>query len=341
MKILVVKRDKLGDLLLATPMFAVLRRSLPGARIDLLASDYNAWLVQESRDLDRTWTYRRVRHGDRLRPAAALSQLATFARLRAERYDVAIAANGEPSPRATRRAILAGAQRTIAYVDEPVRGLSDPLPAPAAGHELQRLLNLLQPLGIPFPEAIPLPALDLPAAFIDQADAWLASNRLAAGSYVVIGLGARKSSRQPGAAQVVRWSEMLFTMHSLRTVFMWTPGRADDALYPGDDEAAAQVLAANSPHIHPFRGPLPPAIGLVWRARCSIFPDSGLMHVAAASPGGVLGLFAQTDISPPPSRWAPRGRHVDFVEAPNAISELEDSFVMQRFSRLLAGTTPG
>ena len=42
MKVLVVKRDKLGDLLLATPMLAHLRASLPQAQIHLLANDYNA-----------------------------------------------------------------------------------------------------------------------------------------------------------------------------------------------------------------------------------------------------------------------------------------------------------
>jgi len=60
MKILVVKRDKIGDLLLATPMLRVIRTALPDARIDLLASDYNAWLLEGNRDIDRVWTYRRA-----------------------------------------------------------------------------------------------------------------------------------------------------------------------------------------------------------------------------------------------------------------------------------------
>lgn len=45
MKILIVKRGKIGDLLLTTPMLRHLRASPPDAQIHLLANDYNAWVV--------------------------------------------------------------------------------------------------------------------------------------------------------------------------------------------------------------------------------------------------------------------------------------------------------
>lgn len=63
MKVLVIKRDKLGDLLLATPMLAQLKREVPGAEVHLLANDYNAWVVVGNPHVDRLWVYRRVRSG--------------------------------------------------------------------------------------------------------------------------------------------------------------------------------------------------------------------------------------------------------------------------------------
>jgi ADP-heptose:LPS heptosyltransferase len=204
MKLLIVKRDKVGDLLLATPMLRVLREAMPAARIDLLASDYNAWVVEGSRDLDRIWTYRRTREGRRVWPRAALSQAALWMRPRAERYDVAIAANGESSP-----------------------------------------------------------------------------------------------------------------------------------LYPGDDAAAQAVLDAGHAHIHPFRGPLRLGAALAWLARTSIFPDSGLMHLAAASPGGVLGLFAETGVSPHPSHGGPLGENADYLDAGKSVAELDDAAVLARVERLV------
>jgi hypothetical protein len=115
---------------------------------------------------------------------------------------------------------------------------------------------------------------------------------------------------------------------------MWTPGASASLIYPGDDAAAAVVLAAGEPQIKPFRGPLQPAVGLVWSARTSVFPDSGLMHMAAASPGGVLGLFAHA--SPPPEQWGPLGGRAQSLLAAGAVNGLADEPVLERLALLLA-----
>jgi ADP-heptose:LPS heptosyltransferase len=88
------------------------------------------------------------------------------------------------------------------------------------------------------------------------------------------------------------------------------------------------VLDARVPWIHPFRGPIHPALGLIWNARTSLFPDSGLMHFAAASPGGVLGFFAETDVSPSPTNWGPRGPRATYLEAEKSVAELRDDVVL-------------
>ncbi len=325
-RILVVKRDKVGDLLLATPMLQALRERFPGAEIDLLASDYNAWVVAGLPGIDRVWTYRRSRVGRRVFPAAALGQALLWLRLRARRYDVAIAANGEDSPRATRRALLAGARHTIAYAAVPRRGLTHRLSPPVTGHERDRMMGLLLPLGIPGRPASD-PAWIPGEEALTEARAWLAGEGLGEGGYVVIGLGARRARKQPTTAQVLRWAEAA-RARGLATVFIWTPGAGDNPLYPGDDAAAAAVLAARAPTLHPFRGPLQPAAALAWMARRSLFPDSGLMHLAAASPGGVVGLFADIATSPPPSQWGPLGPRATFLEARDSVAELDDARVL-------------
>lgn len=327
-RILVVKRDKVGDLLLATPMLAALRGAFPQARIDVLASRYNAWVLEGNPHVDRCWTYVRVREGRRVDPRAAWSQALLWMRLRKIGYDVAIAANGEDSPRATTRAAWVGARRTVAYVAAPRWGVTDALPPPTAGHERERMLGLLAPLGVSVP-APAAPRWEPSAASLGEARAWLAGEGLEAGGYVVIGLGARRAKKQPTAAQVIAWSRALFE-RGLRTVFMWTPGGSDNPLYPGDDEAAAAVLSDRPPFLHPYRGPLRPAAALAWLAARSVFPDSGLMHLAAASPGGVVGLFADTAVSPPPDRWSPLGPRASWLEARKSVSELPDDLVLAR-----------
>jgi ADP-heptose:LPS heptosyltransferase len=338
MKILVIKRDKIGDLLLTTPMLAHLKASLPQAQVHLLANDYNAWVVGGNPDVDRLWVYRRVRQAGRVSLPAAWEQLLQHVRLRRERFDAAIVANGEESPRAILRATRAGAHRVVAYCGEAhrYRGLTDALPPPAGMHESERLLALLSPLGIAPPAQAPLPRYRLPPAQDEFAKRWLRERGLSARGYLVLGLGARRAKKQPATDQILRWTQRFKRELGLDTVFMWTPGRSDSPLYPGDDDVAQPVLDAAVAYIHPFRGPILPAIGLIWNARGSIFPDSGLMHFAAASPGGVLGLFAETDVSPHPGQWGPRGERVDYLDARKSVAELPDALVYARFDALLA-----
>ena len=337
MKVLVIKRDKIGDLLLTTPMLAHLKASRPEAQISVLANDYNAWVLEGNRNVDRIWVYRRLRQGKRLSLGAAWQQLIQSVELRRERFDVAIVANGEESPRAIARGLASHAARVIAYCGDArrYRGMTDPLPSPRGAHECDRLLALLGPLGIDMPASTILPEYRLPRTQAEFARTWLVERSLAPGGYVVLGLGARRAKKQPTPGQVLRWTERLQREHALPTVFMWTPGAGDDFLYPGDDDVAQPVLDAGRPWIHPFRGPILPALGLVFSARASVFPDSGFMHFAAASPGGVLGLFAETDVSPHPGQWGPRGARADYIEAEKSVAELSDDAVFARLSPLL------
>lgn len=338
MKLLVIKRDKLGDLLLTTPLLRHLRASVPDAEIHLLANDYNAWVVAGNRDVDKVWVYKRAKVGRRIRFGAIFGQIWQNIRLRREHFDVVLVAGGEESPRAIKRALQIGGKRTVAYCQNMMlaASLSDALPPLSGMHESDRMLGLLAPLGIQPPAMPVLPHYLLPDEWKVYALEWLSRHGITPGNYIVLGLGARRAKKQPTTAQILRWSAYFKESLGMDTVFMWTPGKGDNPLYPGDDEVAQPVLDANIPYIHPFRGPIMPAIGLIWQARMSVIPDSGLMHFAAASPGGVLGLFAETDVSPHPSQWGPRGKVANYLEAEKSVEELTDEEVLGKLRQLLA-----
>lgn len=338
MKILIIKRDKIGDLLLTTPMLHHLRHSLPNAEIHLLANDYNAWVVADNPDIDKLWVYDRVKVGKKVRVIAAIKQAWLELKLRFEHFDVAIVAGGDESKRAIKRALRIRPKRSIAYCAENsawAAKLSDPSLLIAGVHEMDRMLSQLAPLGIQPPIEALYPYFSLPKTGQAFAQEWLRERNLTPQAYIVLGLGARRAKKQPTTQQVLDWSRYFKEQWGLDTVFMWTPGKSNNPLYPGDDEIAQPVLDAKLPYIHPFRGDLMPALGLIWNARTSIFPDSGLMHFAAASPGGVLGLFAETDVSPSPVQWGPRGLHVDYLEARKSVAELDDATVLARVGKLL------
>ena len=99
---------------------------------------------------------------------------------------------------------------------------------------------------------------------------------------------------------------------------------------------ARAILAAAPAHLHAMPDGLPAAIGLIHLARTSVLPDSGLMHFAAASPGGVAGLFADCPRLASPNQWAPRGPRVVVIEAPKEIAELDDEGVFAALRPLLS-----
>jgi len=162
-RILLVKRDKLGDLLLTRPVISALARALPHAEIHLLANDYNAWVARDHPGLARTWVYPRARSGRRLHVFAVLRQVPLMLNLRRQRFDWALVLGGDESHRAIRRAIATGASRIVAYAHERARygpRLTDALPPPHSGHEIARMLALLAPLGVRSSGAIEAPTFD-------------------------------------------------------------------------------------------------------------------------------------------------------------------------------------
>ena len=338
MKILVIKRDKIGDLLLTTPMLAHLRANLPDAEIHLLANDYNAWVAADNKHIDKMWVYYRMRRGSRIK--ALWTVWLTGEQLKRQKFDVVIVANSAESERAIDRGRTLGAPRVVACFplgqEARYAGVTDRIDFDPRRHEVDAMIALLAPLGIAPPQEKLYPEFHLPAAWQGLAETWLAANNLKLREYVIISLGARRAKRQPTQEQVLRWSAWFAETRGLKTVFMWTPGQTSDWLYPGDDVLAAQILAAGSPHLVPVRGSRDQAIGLIWNSQFNVFPDSGMAHFAAASPGGVLALFADTTVSPHPDQWGPRGRRSDYLEAQKTVEELTDEAVYATINRLMA-----
>lgn len=345
MKIVILKRDKIGDMLLVTPMLRHLRASLPQARIHMLANDYNAWVLEGNRDIDRLWVYPRVRHGATLRPRAVLGQFWQLLALRRERFDAAIAAGGVVSPRAAARILRLGASRSIAFAgagpdgaDPVFKRLTDPIPYDGRRHEVESNLALLQPLGVPPPDRPIPPQYRLGREWLEPAARWIAAQGLQAGRFVVIGLNARRAKRKPTTEQILAWSERFHRERGLASVLIWQPGPADDRVYPGDDEIVQPFIGRLPPWLKPFANPadVRGALGVIWHAATSIFPDGGIAHLASVSPGGVLALFAETDVSPHPDNWRPYTARSTFLEAVKTVAEFTDAQVHERVDWLLA-----
>ena len=61
-RILVIRRDNIGDLLCATPLIHALRARFPHAALDVLANAYNAPILDGHPDIDRVVRYAKAKH---------------------------------------------------------------------------------------------------------------------------------------------------------------------------------------------------------------------------------------------------------------------------------------
>ncbi len=341
MKIIVLKRDKLGDLLLTTPMLQILKQGFPKSHLTVIAPESSAWILKDAPFVDKLYSYPQPKSFNFKSMVAILKQLYIFLKIRNEHYDIAIAAGGEYSHRAVKRLLWLNAKRTVSYIPKNNKGLkitdgvTEPNPKKRNLHESARMIELLKPIIKPKNKlSYPDVYFNPPKDWLKKAQSFLNLHNIKHNQYIVFGLGARREKKQASKEQIIATANYVYKKFKMKTIFVWTPGSKNNKNYPGDDEIASEILKNAPKEIIPLRAPLDLTIGIIWLARKSIFPDSGLMHFAAASPGGVVGLFAETNISPHPSQWAPLGHNSTYIEAKKTIKDLGIKFLFKELSQL-------
>lgn len=341
MKIIILKRDKLGDLLLTTPMLQLLKSFFPGSKLAVIAPESSAWILKDAPFIDELYSYAKPKSFNLKGIIALIKQVNVFLKIRSEKYDVAIAAGGDYSHRAVKRLLWMKAKRTISYVPKNimVRGITDPIAELDSSekklHESLRMIKLIKPI---IHSNKPLKHFNVyfkpPRNWLEKAQKFLAKHHIKSKQYIVFGLGSRREKKQASQEQIIETAKFLYRRYKMKTILVWTPGSKNNKDYPGDDKIAYKILEKAKKEIVPLRAPLDLTIGVIWLGRKSIFPDSGLMHFAAASPGGVIGLFAETNVSPHPNQWGPLGINSTYIEAKKTIKELNSKFLLQKLKYL-------
>ena len=289
-RILVVRRDNIGDLICTLPVFEGIRHRYPGAHIGALVNSYNAPLLDGNPYLDRVHVYVKSKH----RPGAGTLALVRdrfklVAGLRRERYRTALHAGSRPRPEMRSLTRLAGIAEQI--LDQ---GADRPL------HEVERVYELLYALDIPGPP--PAPRLILtPKTLADARDA-LAGRGY--GRAIGLHISARENeNRWPlenFAALIRKGAE-----HGHRFVVFWSPGEASRPEHPGDDARARELLdqCRDLPVLgHPTPDLLALAAALA-AVRALVGSDGGHVHIAAAVGTPVIGLYCNHKVI----QWRPWG----------------------------------
>jgi len=329
-RILVIRRDNIGDLVCTTPLIRSLRAQLPRARIAALATRYNAPALAGNPDLDAAYAYTKAKHR-----AEGESVLGVYARrvrlafeLRRERFDWALLPGG-PHASALWFARWIGAHRTL------VRGPAD---AAAGAHEVEQCCNLLAHMGLRY-EAPPTHVVADPRNAAALASRilkhWGARPRKLIGLHI----SARKPSQRWPTANFAEVAKDLHRAAGASFLLLWAPGASDDRLHPGDDDKAQTMIAemAGLPVLPVPTQRLEELIAALAQCDEVICCDGGAMHLAAALGKPIVCLFGHSDAA----RWHPWGAPYELLQKDTRqVADIAPREASAAYARLLGRPAP-
>ena len=336
-RILVIRRDNIGDLVLTTPLIHGLRTHFPNAWIGVLGNTYNTPVLCAHPDIDGLFAYDKAKHQPQRRRLAVYADTARLLlRLRALRIDIAILAGPGAQRQAARLAAWIKPQAILGFV---VDGKPSQVTMPVAYgegaslHEAEDVFRLGAPLGIAgLPGPCRLGADPGEAARLQQA--------LPAGSHgrrlVALHISARRPcQRWPAAAFAALLCELM-DRPDIFPLLLWAPGVSGDPRHPGDDEKAAAILALLGAEARCLAWPthtLASLSGALAACELMVCADGGAMHVAAGLGVPVVALFGDS----PVRRWRPWGVHHEVLQAPAGdVADIAVASVRAACERLLA-----
>lgn len=305
-RVLAVRLDNLGDVLVTTPAIHAVRASLPDARITLLASPVGAQAARLNPDVDDVIVHRAPWVDPwRELPHDSERERQAIEAVRAGRFDGAIvfaSFRQSPLPAAYLCYLADVPLRLAASVDGPGSLLTTRHRHPERPmHEVERGLDLVGAVGLATDEVDLV--LRVPDEARDRARAWLAGGETGGGRpdgpLVVLHPGCTMPARTYPWQGYAHVAEGLVARLGARVVLT---GAA------GERELVAGLHGALSPAARtatrPCAGELPFAdfCALIEAADLVVTNNTGPMHVAAAVKTPVAALFALTD---PPERWRP------------------------------------
>lgn len=307
--ILVVRTDRIGDVVLTTPAVSALRKNFPRARISMIVAPLTRHLVEGNPDIDEI-----IVHDRNGANKGILGFWKQVFYLRQKKFDWAVIFH-------TKRwtnlfCFLAGISRRTGYKDSKFGFLlNDPVVddrAVGIKHEAQYCLDVLNFVGVP----ASLSEFECVLAVNKQSDLWVerwcSENSLNPGDLIIVNPSASDPAREWPAERFAKIVEIL-----------QTKGIGPIAVIGTKTDLAAQKLISLLHQNHPVRifdlrgkTSMPQLISLLRKARLLISNDTGPVHVAAALKKPVVSIFTRNEPGINTDRWRPLGDRVRIVVTP-------------------------
>lgn len=307
MKILIIRRDNIGDLILTTPLISALRAAKPDAKIDILVNSYCAPVLNDNPDLDDVFVYDKGHHrGEKSLAQAYWERVKLFLHLRKERYDSIIIAKPNVEKRPYRLAKIIGAKRIFGIVESGSsyeNVISDPIyVSPEIQHVAEISYQIAKKFGAPNScgktKIFPAPNL------LETANQKKLRRLGKCVKTIAIQISSRKIKQR---WQIEKYAELIRRLHLReKCAFQvyWSPGNATNPMHPGDDEIAAHLetlLDKDLPVQFCRTQSLAELTASLATNDILITSDGGALHIGAALGLPIVCFFGNSD----PARWHP------------------------------------
>ncbi|MFZ4116017.1 MAG: glycosyltransferase family 9 protein [Chthoniobacterales bacterium] len=305
LRILIVRRDNIGDLLCTTPLLHGLRKKYPEAFIAVLASSYNEEVLRGNLDVDKIFIF----------PKRYEKKSATYfftklwkrwmlvREIRKYCFDYIILANG-----GWRYARRLGGKQMIGFREKNQPDHHQPdfvVPLEYEGkedHEVSKMARLGAVLGV-------TEAMGPLHLFPDQEEMCRQRKRLFKLGWdpslptVAFHISSRQPHQRWPKESFVALAQELIQKTKMQLFLFWSPGENNNRMHPGDDEKANWILnQLEGLSIFPCPTKnlreLIAGISFVDQIICS---DGGAMHVAAALQKPILCFFGASNVK----EWHP------------------------------------
>jgi len=293
-KILIVRTDRLGDVVLSTPVIKNLRLSFPKSHIAFMCRPYTREVLEGNPDLDEVIIY--DKYG---RQKSLGASIKLFFYLRKKKFDLALILH--PTNRTHLITFLAGIPERVGW-DKKLGILLTKrikhIKQEGKKHELEYTLNLLRALDIPIKSKdtyFPLRCeAKMRVAEVLKGQAVAENDK-----FIVIHPSASCPSKRWPKERFLELIKLLKEKVSFKIIVITSQS---------EREFGERLVGDNG--IVDLRGRLNISeVGaLLKRAALFISNDSGPVHIADSFNTPVISIFGRNDSGLSPLRWGPRGR---------------------------------
>jgi ADP-heptose:LPS heptosyltransferase len=279
-KILFIRQDRIGDVLISTPIFTSIKAHYPSAIVDVLLSENNHFVLMNDPFIRKRWIYRKN--------IGKVISLITS--LRNEKYDFAVDMMDNPSVTSTFLCLFAGARWNvgIAKNNNYVYDIKVPMLSRSETHIVDRISQLLIPFHID-PKAEILSTRYFTSRESDEfAARFLSSNILCQRPLIGINISAGGEVRFWGIEQ---YRELLSFIADRY------PELCPIVLYqPSDKEKARKICDGNKNIVlSPLTNTFDQFAAIIKQLTFLVSPDTSAIHLASAFNIPAVVLYVQSN----------------------------------------------